>query len=305
VTVSVVIESWNIDDDAAGLEALLGRLAPQVAAAGAEVVLTHAGTLPRAALEAVLGRSIIWVELPRSAGYYEHKNRGFDASTGDVVAFIDGDCEPSAEWLASITAPLGRGAEVVAGATSYAGALAPLANELDFPYFDELNRHFAATSRATAPMVRNFFANNVAFARAAFAARHYPTITPMFHGQCQVLAMQLGDSGIPIVYAPNARVTHAWPDSAREWLEVRLLRGADARTLLPHVLERHAPRVRALVTRLGPLPALAVLGVRAVLGAVSALRRGPRARGLALVAGCTAIDAVGAIAAPIVYRYLA
>jgi glycosyltransferase involved in cell wall biosynthesis len=307
--ISVVIESWNIDADPRGLARLLDRLAPQVAELDAEVVVTHAG-LPeddRESLASRLGRPITWLALPSSAGYYEHKNRGFEASTGDIVAFIDGDCEPTPRWLASLVAPLAGSAQVVAGATSYAGALAPLANELDFPYFDgrSKRRRFAANSRITAPTVRNFFANNVAFAREAFAARRYPTIEPMFHGQCQVLALRFVEAGIPIAFAPEARVTHAWPGSLAEWLQVRLLRGADTTQLLPHVLGTYAPVASPIAAALGPLPALALLALRAVTGSWTALRRGPRVRGFALVAGVTAVDAIGAAAAPAVYRWVA
>ena len=85
--ISVVIESWNIDGDTAGLDRLLGLLAAQVAAADAEVVVTHSAIAgeSRAALDRRLGRAIRWVELPAGATYYDHKNRGFDASTGDVA----------------------------------------------------------------------------------------------------------------------------------------------------------------------------------------------------------------------------
>lgn len=307
--VSLVIETWNTAGEVETLARQLDRLAPQLAAADAELIVTHVGlsTGTRATLELRAERPITWVSMAQAAGYYDHKNTGFDATTGDVVAFIDGDCEPVAGWLAALVAPFSTGSQVVAGATSYDGALAPLANELDFPYFDyaDKRRSFAATSRDTAPEVRNFFANNVAFAREAFASRRYPTIEPMFHGQCQVLALRFMEAGIPIVYAPDARVTHAWPDDLREFLEIRLLRGADTTQLLPHVLGTYAPRVRSTALRLGALPALAVLAMRAVTGAISALRRGPRMRGLALVASVTALDAVGAAAAPAVYRWVA
>jgi GT2 family glycosyltransferase len=308
-TTSVVIETWNIGSAPALLSVQLRRLALQLAELAADVVITHTG-IPahiRDELAAPIAIPVRWVELPATAGYYDHKNAGFDAATGDVIAFIDGDCAPSAGWLEGLLAPFDGGAQVVAGATSYAGALAPLANELDFPYFDgaEPRRRFAATSRTTSPTVRNFFANNVAFARDAFAARRYPTITPMFHGQCQVLALRFVEAGIPIVYAPDARVTHAWPDSVGEWLQIRLLRGADTTQLLPHVVGTYAPTARDKVAWLGPLPALAVFGMRAMTATWSALRRGPLLRGLALVAGVTAIDALGAAAAPAVYRYVA
>ncbi|MFT3698095.1 MAG: hypothetical protein QM831_33445 [Kofleriaceae bacterium] len=186
--------------------------------------------------------------------------------------------------------PITDGAKVVAGFTTYPGELAPLANELDFPVF----RHRPGT-------VRNFFANNVAFATGAFTG--YPEL-PMFHGQCQVLALQLLATHISIVHAPTARVTHAWPDSPRAWLEVRLLRGADTSSLLPHVLGHYVPRVARVTNKLGRAPALAVLAGRAITGSVKALRTHHRAKGLALVAGVTLLDGIGCAAAPLVYRYL-
>jgi mycofactocin glycosyltransferase len=291
--IAVVVESWNAHGDARPLERVLAALSPQLGSQldGAELVVTHAGPMPRERLERAAGRAITWACVPRDAGYYEHKNRGFAATDADIVAFVDGDCTPRSGWLEALTEPIAaRRARVVAGSTAYAGLLAPLATRLDFPSF------VRDRGRGT---VRNFFANNVAFARTAFTG--YPDL-PMFHGQCQVLALQLAAAGIAIHAAPGARVTHAWPGSAREWLAVRFLRGADTVALIPYIARHHAPRVAPLVAWLGPAPALAVLGARAVMGTWTALRHGPRLRGLALVAGVTLADALGAAAGPIVYR---
>lgn len=285
--ISVVVESWNVDGDRDALAKLVATLAPDLG--DTELVITYAGRRP------AIEHAITWVELPADASYYDHKNAGFDASRGDIVAFIDGDCEPQPGWLAALSVPIERGAaRVVAGATSYPGELAALANQLDFPYF----AHRPGT-------VRNFFANNVAFARDVFAAYRYPRIAPMFHGQCQVLGLQLLAAGIAIHFAPDARVVHAWPDTVADWLEVRLLRGADTASLLPYVVAHYAPSASPLVARLGRVPALAVIALRALDGAWTALRSGPVARGLALVAGVTVVDAIGVAAAPAVYRRLA
>ncbi len=299
--VSVVIETWNVDAEVGALSRLLGQLEPQLGTA--QLVITHVG-IPEAKRVALAGdRAIAWVELPREATYYDHKNCGFDATTGDVVAFIDGDCTPEPDWLAAITAPFARGARVVAGATSYPGAVAGIANAIDFPYFD--GETAARRTIGDAPeTVRNFFANNVAFARDVFAARRYPTIAPMFHGQCQVLALQLLTDGIPVVFASNARCMHAWPDGLRAWLEVRLLRGADTVSLLPYLLATYAPRAAPAVSRLGPLPALALFGARAIASIGAALRHGPVLRGLGFVAIATVIDSIGAAASPRIYRVL-
>jgi hypothetical protein len=293
--ISVVIESWNVEGRAGPLERLLCTLAPQLG--DAELVITHAGIPERARLERAAGRAITWLALPAAASYYDHKNRGFDATTGEIVAFLDADCDPAPGWLQAITAPIAAGrARVVAGATTYRGVLAPLASRLDFPY---------VTFDRTRGTVLNFFANNVAFARDVFAAHRYPVIAPMYHGQCQVLCLQLHAAGIAIQLAADARATHAWPDGIVDWLTVRLLRGADTVSLLPHVVAHVAPRATLALSRMGRVPALAVIGLRAANGAWIALRDGPVVRGLALVAAVTLVDALGATAGAAVYRALA
>jgi hypothetical protein len=290
-TVSVVVETWNLDGELEILRRLLAALTPQLG--DAELVITHACIPPVLRAELAGDRAVTWVPVELTAGYYDHKNAGFAAASGDVIAFIDGDCDPDPDWLAHLIAPIVRGAaNVVAGHTSYRGALATIANRLDFPYF--------AHDR-TRGTVRNFFANNVAFARAAFTeAGGYPAIPSMFHGQCQVLALQLLESGTAIHYAGTARVIHAWPANALSWLEVRLLRGADTTTLLPYIVAHYAPRAPKLAT--GRIPALAVLAARAVAGVANSLLRGPRLKGLALVAGVTVADSIGCLAGPAVYR---
>ncbi len=303
--ISLVIETWNLDGQVAPLGAVLERVAPDIARLDAELVITHTG-IPeneRDRLAASAGCRIAWVALEVGATYYEHKNRGFVASSGDIVAFLDGDCTPTAGWLSALTAPFAEGARVVAGATSYPGPVAPIANAIDFPYFDgETARRTSIDGGRPPPTVRNFFANNVAFARDVFAERNYPAIAAMFHGQCQILALRLHEAGIPVHLAAGARVTHAWPDGLRAWLAVRLLRGADTVSLLPYLLDVYAPRIAPTARRLGPLPALAVFAARAAGRSWTAVRHGPTARGLGFVALATVLDAIGAAATSQVYR---
>ncbi len=299
--ISLVIETYNVDGEAGPLRKLLYALAPQLE--GVEVVITHVGLdeITRHALADA--KRITWVELPRDADYYTHKNRGFDASTGDIVAFIDGNCKPDPTWLDELIAPFADGALVVAGATSYPGSVAAIANAIDFPYFDGETAARRSISDAP-PTVRNFFANNVAFERQTFAERRYPTIDRMFHGQCQVLALDLLKGGIPVVFAARARLTHAWPDDLREWLEVRLLRGADTVSLMPYLTAHYTPRAAPVLDRLGALPSLAVFAMRAATGAWQAVRRGPTWKGLGFVALATVLDSIGAAASPRIYRWI-
>ncbi len=292
---TIVIETWNLSREpevvGAAIGSLLAKLAP--ASARAEIIVTHEG------LPSVLRArhaDVRWIELPRGSGYYEHKNTGFAASTGDVVAFIDGDCNPAPGWLDAIVEPIVNGrARVVAGRTVYAGGPArALETILDFPMF--------ASPRAPSG-VENFFANNVAFARDAFAG--YPSIPEMFHGQCQVLALTLAAQGVVVHHAEEARIEHAFPEGRGEWLRIHLLRGADASSLAPHVVGSRAPRLARLTRRAAPLPALAAIAARAVIATARPLAPGVRRRtAVATIAAVSIVEALGAIAERTVHRRL-
>src|SRR5688572_16832696 len=87
VKTALVIETNNLaggnGNVVGSLEKLLAHLAKQLVDVD-ELVVTHQGSLSaRAALEGAAGRAITFVELEESAGYYEAKERGFDATTAD------------------------------------------------------------------------------------------------------------------------------------------------------------------------------------------------------------------------------
>jgi glycosyltransferase involved in cell wall biosynthesis len=289
---SVVIETFNLSDPmVATLSALLKTLDLSL---DDELIVTHVNLSPeeRARVKAETNATVRFAQVPSSAGYYDHKNQGFTASSGDIVAFIDGDCVPTRGWLAALTAPLQSGESAVAsGFTSYPGSLARIANPLDFPYF-----------RTRTGGVRNFFANNVAFTRKLFARHMYPRLESMYHGQCQVLGLALQQAGVSIAFVKEARVEHAWPADPYEWFKVRLLRGADARQLLPFVAGSYIPRSDRLLRRMGPIPALALMGARAIVGTANAVC-GPNAlAGVAMVAVVTGVDSAGALFRDQVYE---
>ena len=245
-----------------------------------ELVITHTGfnEAQRNGLAEAAGRALRFVEVG-AAGYYQAKNLGFAATTAEVVAFGDADCWPESGWLSRLLAPVVEGrVEVCAGRTTYRpDLLGTAATTIDFLYFES-----PGGQRET----RNFYANNVAFRRATFG--RYATGDSFYRGHCQVLGLQLKRDGVRIAFEPRARTLHRFPDSARELLQLRLMRGSDAVALTPHLFEEF-PFLRVA----GPLAPAAVLAAR--LGfSVAALGKQdmPELRGLERLACLSAIAAL-------------
>lgn len=302
--VALVIETNNLRGSdltavVEPLERLLVHLGQQTRplASLAQVVITHDGLPPHARdrIERATAAPLTWVELPPDTDYYEAKNRGFAATRAPVVAFADGDCWPEPEWLAALTAPFSdAGVQVVAGRTTYRGdALGIAATTIDFNYYD---------SPLGEGCVKNFYANNVAFRREVFARFGYRPADRIYRGHCQVLGMTLAREGIPVRFAPAARTVHRFPDTVRDFVRLRLNRGADARELAPTIARAVLPRELTWVGRLGPVSACAVLGPRLVysqraLGHQDMPSQGRRARlaSRLMIGAITALDLIGGL----------
>lgn len=100
LTVSVVIP---VRDHAAALGTLLDALAPS---ADAEVVVVDDGSAdPDAALRAVDGRGRV-LRHETSLGPGVARDTGWRAATGEVIAFVDADVEPTDRWLEPLLAHL-------------------------------------------------------------------------------------------------------------------------------------------------------------------------------------------------------
>lgn len=291
MTAALVLETNNLHGGGAsaerivaGLTRLLAQLRPQLQPLS-ELVVTHdsLSTAHAAQLEAAAGRA---VSLVRARGdYYDAKNRGFDATRAEVVAFGDADCWPERDWLARLLAPFDSDeTEVVAGRTTYRGDLLGVAaTTIDFLYFP---------SPLGAGCTRNFYANNVAFRRDTFAAHRYQKMDGTYRGHCQLLGLRLQASGVRVRFEPRARTTHRFPDTLAELAALRWRRGQDAVELTPHLLEAYAPWLpRSSLAALGVLGARLVSSWRAV-----GKQEMPAVNGLAcagVIAGLSLLDAAG------------
>jgi hypothetical protein len=309
--VSVIVESQNAGNAHHKLSAVLQALGMQVPSCNAEIIVTS-DSLPRDQRQRLQNEMtsasgaanlIRWVEVAKTATYYDHKNAGFDAATGEIICFIDSDCSPSPDWLAHLIAPFEHGAWVVAGYTSYAGDMAGMANQMDFPYFD-VHRRQVTSSTPRQCQVLNFFVNNVAFSRSVFASRRFPSGLRMFKGQCQLLALQLQRDNITIWFAPSAVAVHAWPDNLSDLIRVRILRGADLRAILPHITSQYRPRALPLVSVLGPMPALGVIALRTMIALMHSAQHPLRTASTAYALTAGIFDSVGALIPGVCYRLL-
>ncbi len=287
--------SGSADAEVASLSRLLRHLRGQTFGVErlTEWVVTHEG-LPSGAqrlLEDAAGRSLTFVEVPQGTGYYGSKDRGFDATTADVVAFGDSDCWPDTAWLERLVAPFdGDEVQVVAGRTVYGGGLlAEALTPVDFPYFP---------SPLGEGCTRNFYANNVAFRRGVFARFRYGGPRGFHRGDCGVLGLRLFEERVPVHLEPEALTTHPLPDSLAGHVRKRLHRGADIVTLSPYLADGLAPRALRPLTRVPGLVPTAVLASRLAVG-LAALRgrKRPGAERVVMAAAMTGVsllDAVGA-----------
>lgn len=102
---SIVIPAYRSPDY---LDVTLASIAPQAAAAGAEVIVVSDGPDPANAAAAAR-HGVVLVTLPEHAGLNTARNAGIDAAASDLIVFVDQDVDAPAGWLDA----------VIAGAAAY------------------------------------------------------------------------------------------------------------------------------------------------------------------------------------------
>ncbi|HEX8479977.1 MAG TPA: glycosyltransferase family A protein [Telluria sp.] len=309
---AMILETNNLRGGA-GLAQALASLKRLVAALGAQTlapqsvaqwIITHDGFSEQACADiaGLAGFSIDFVLIGSAHSYYEAKNLGFDRSDPlrcDYVAFCDADCTPAAQWLELLllpfTEPEGSAPLAVAGRTSYSASVMGVAlTSIDFMYFPGALRQGATV---------NFYANNVAFRRAVFDQYRYQELPGVYRAHCQVMGMRLQAAGIAIHYAVDAHTEHRLPDTRRELLKLRWMRGEDTVSLTPYLVRTHLPARLQWLGNSGPVGPWCVMAMR--LGySLRALNRQDlpplhglrRAAAVAAMVGLSSIDTLGAVA---------
>lgn len=276
----------------------------------AQCIITHDGLPEEACIEIsnLIGRNIDFLLIDKLTNYYEAKNKGFDCvktNKCDFVVFADADCQPKNDWLIHLLIPFtskdGNLPAAVAGRTSYAPSVFGIAlTAIDFMYFPS-PLHNSAT--------RNFYANNIAFQYVAFAKYCYQPLDDAYRAHCQVAGLRMQADGAIINFSPSAHTVHRLPDTRRELLKLRWMRGKDSVALTPHLVRAYLPHTLQWLGRnnfFGPMCVMATrlgFSLRALnrqqlpqLGCIRYLVS------LSIMIGISAIDTLGALSCSF-YRF--
>ena len=191
----------------------------------------------------------------QASNYFDAKNAGAAAATGDYVALLDGDCEPAPDWLETLMRAFRPEAAAVAGRTRYAGATwaERVLSIPDFAYV-----HDEGDGRAS-----GFNINNVLFRRDVLLRHPFdPRIAR--NGGCYFLFHELKAAGELVLYEPAAIVRHGNDIAGLRFARKHFDRGFDGVTVY-RLDERQVLRGTGLFRRLGPIALIGFVGRRILL----------------------------------------
>jgi glycosyltransferase involved in cell wall biosynthesis len=261
--VSVVLETVTpqtsvaggrlIDRLAAPLSALAGQSYPQDRI---ERIVVIGREVPAAEREEIAQRYPEIVVVTSAPGhYFDAKNQGATAGSGEIVTFLDGDCTPQPDWLERLVERFDPDVTGVAGCVRYTGdtLLPRMMSVPDFGYILERSDGLAS----------GFNLGNVAFRRSAILDNPLDARI-VRNGGCYNLFHQLRAQGARIVYEPRARVEHAMDFEGLGFLKKHWTRGYDGLKVY-RLDEGGLFRGTRWYRRLGPLALIALHGRRTVL----------------------------------------
>ncbi len=211
---SVVIEGYNEDFGLGAIGRVLDGLRDQrVDPASIEVILVGTGSVTnrwKAGPAVDLPFQNLRVVTADGAHYYQLKNIGARAATGQIIVLADSDAVPQPGWFDAIDESIRRGADFSAGLTEFREEprrrlpqwLLDVAGSISWGFI--LGR---AESGWIEP--RGFLSHNVAFRRDVLLAHLFPEE----HGRTcggSILYDRLREHGVRGVLNPRQRVAHAF-----------------------------------------------------------------------------------------------
>lgn len=162
--------------------------------------------------------AVIVASLP-GGGYFTMKNHGLRFAHGEIVALLDGDCVPCADWAEKLVRSIESGVDVAAGKTRYSprSLLAHPLGLFDFGHIQN-DRNGNANS---------FIANNVAFRTDVFREHPFDDRIPR-SGAEYLLASRLKALGYKIVYQPEQVAVHEYDNKGLGFIGKRVRSGYDS-----------------------------------------------------------------------------
>lgn len=209
ISTSVVVPTRDRPGDLARCLTALARQGEDL-----EVVVVDDGSADRAAVASVAQDASVLLRRGGD-GPAAARNAGIAAASGDVVLFVDDDCEPEPNWAAALRAAALGGSGVASGRTRAPDAAdaAVRASQavIDALQLDRGKR--AGDELAFAPTC------NLACSRAVLEEVRFDESFPLAAGEDRVFSDRLVAAGHPPVYEPAAVVVHHQDPGVRALLK--------------------------------------------------------------------------------------
>jgi GT2 family glycosyltransferase len=205
-----------------------------------------------------------WVKIVTSPqrNYFAAKNAGAQAARGSLVALLDGDCAPVAEWLEALVERCQPEVAAVAGRTRYTG------RSLGAQTFSVSD--FANVTGDASGAASGFNVNNVLFRRELLLAHPLDTRIRR-NGGCYLLYHQLRAAGARIVYEPRATIAHGLDIVGSGFVKKHFERGFDGVSVYQFD-EGAVLRGTRLFRRFGAAALIALAGRRTILDWIRIIR---------------------------------
>jgi glycosyltransferase involved in cell wall biosynthesis len=249
VPISVVVPTR---DRPASLRRCLAALAAQTQPV--EVVVVDDGSAEAAAV-AELVAGVEGARLVRTGGRgpATARNAGARAAAGDVVCFLDDDCEPEPGWAGALSAVAIAGGGAAAGRT-LAPAGADAATLASQAIIDQLQLDSLDPAEGTLGFAPSC---NLACTAAVLAGLPFDEDFRLAGGEDREWSRRAGARGVPIRYEPLAVVVHRQEPGLRPYLRRQVRYGRGSVQYRAPVAEGRSPaafyrRLLGRAARLGP-----------------------------------------------------